>query len=52
MRVLRIEGQLISHGRSHKDCIHKCAAKLNSRGEEMGGGGGGRALSEKAKGTT
>lgn len=39
-RMLRIQCEFISHGRSHKDCIHKCAAKSNSRGEEMGVGAG------------
>lgn len=30
-RMLRIECEFISHGRSHKDCIHKCTAKLNNQ---------------------
>lgn len=48
-RMLRIECEFISHGRSHKDCIHKCAARLNrSNGEEMVGEA---ADESKAKGT-
>lgn len=50
--MLRMEGQFISHGRSHKDCIHKCAAKVNSRGEGMGAAEEGGLRPEKTKGTT
>lgn len=47
--MLRIECEFISHGRSHKDCIHKCAARLNrSNREEMVGEA---ADESKAKGT-
>lgn len=49
-RMLRIECEFISHGRSHKDCIPKCATKLNNRrGEEMGEGLGGTGMRAKLK---
>lgn len=52
-RMLRIECEFILHGRSHKDCIPKCATKLNNRrGEEMGEGLVGDWDESKAKGTT
>lgn len=36
-RMLRRGCEFISHGRAHKDCIHKRTAKLNSRGEDTEG---------------
>lgn len=49
-RMLRIECEFISHGRSHKDGIPKCAAKLNRSSREEVVGEDSEA--SKAKGTT